>query len=232
VLELLKTGERIRFAFDDPQLNYLYMNGIIDRKMANDQKYYAKFASPFIQKRLFNYFARELFGYTGNVREPFEDVSAILTPQGLNVTNLMRRFEVYLQANRDWLLKDAPKRKDLRIYEAVYHFCFYRFLSDFLSPEHAHVYPEFPTGNGKIDLIIICENARYGLELKSFSNERAYREALGQAARYGHESGLPQVWLISFVEYVDDAIREQYEQDYHDPGTGVVVTPVLVTTGR
>ncbi len=232
VFELLKTGEKILFTFDDPHLNYLYMNGIIDREMLEESVYQAKFASPFVQKRLFNYFARELFHYTGKLREPLEDVSAIVTAEALHIRHLMTRFETYLKQNRDWLLQDAPKRKDLRIYEAVYHFCFYRYLSDFLGPEQAKVYPEFPTGNGKIDLIITYQGKRYGLELKSYTNEREYYEALDQAAKYGKESDFSEVWLISFVEYVDETTRQKYEQEYIHKETDVKVIPIFVETGR
>jgi hypothetical protein len=159
-------------------------------------------------------------------------VSAILSSEELHVRNLVTRFEAYLKENRDWLLKNAPKRQDLRIYEAVYHFCFYRYLYDFFNPEDANVYPEFPTGNGKIDVIIRYQDKRYGLELKSYSNEREYRNALEQAARYGRESHFTEIWLISFVEYVDDATRQKYEKEYHDQETGVKVMPLFVETGR
>ncbi len=232
VFELFETGENILFTFDDPYLNYLYMNGIIARDVSEESVHQVKFDCPFVQKRLFNYFARELFRYTGKLRDPFEDLSAILSPEGLNIKSLLARFEAYLKQNRDWLLKDAPKRKDLRIYEAVYHFCFYRYLCDFFGSEDAHVYPEFPTGNGKIDLIIHYEDTRCGLELKSYTNEREYHKALEQAAKYGKESGFAEIWLIAFVEYVDDATRQKYEQEYVDQETSVKVMPLFVETGR
>jgi hypothetical protein len=144
----------------------------------------------------------------------------------------MKRFEGYLQKNRHWLLKDAPRRKDLRIYEAVYHFCFYRFLCDFLGVGQAAVYPEFPTGNGQIDLLIKYQNTLYGLELKTYTNEREYHEALEQAARYGKNLQLPEISLISFVEYIDEEHRKTYEVDYVDEDTGVKVTPIFVETAR
>lgn len=232
VIELFKTEEKKPFTYDEPALNYLYMNGLIEREASAQTGYYVKFACPFVQKRLFNYFSNEFFRYTGRVRELTDDLAMILTPDGLHVPNLIHRFEAYLKQNREWLLKDAPKRKDLRIYEAVYHFCFYRYLADFFDPEGARVTPEFPTGNGKIDLIITYQDRRYGLELKSFRNEREYYAALEQAAKYGKTSAFAEVWLIAFVEYVDAATRQKYEHTYVDQTTGVTVIPVFVETGR
>ena len=231
VLALFNTREKTPFRYDAAEWNFLYMNGVVDIE-ETPQEFYARFACPLIQKRLFNYFANELFAYTGQVRTPFEDLSAIFTPQGLNLRGLATRFETYLKHNRDWLLNDAPKRKDLRVYEAVYHFCFYKYLADFMGPEHARVYPEFPTGNGKIDLLITYDSNIYGLELKSYTNERGYYDALEQAARYGKQLTLTKIWLLSFVEYVDDVIRQKYEVEYVDQTTGIKVMPLFVETGR
>ncbi len=231
VLDLFKTGEKTEFSYDDSLLNYLYMNGIIDYETENETDYFVRFASPFVQKRLFNYFAREMFGYVGKVYEPFEDLSDTLTREGLNIGNLMQRFQNHLKKNRDWLLRDAPRRKDLRIFEAVYHFSLYRYLCDFLGMRYARVWPEFPTGNGKVDLIIEYANRTYALELKSYTDERGYDDALGQAARYGRKLGLSEVSLIFFVEYIDDASREKYEKIHTDGETGVRVRPVFVDIG-
>ena len=94
------------------------------------------------------------------------------------------------------------------------------------------MWPEFPTGNGEIDLIIEYGGTRYGLELKSFTNERNYRESLRQAARYGKSLGLSVIWLIVFVEHIPDEYREKHERDYVDEKTRVTVKPVFAATGE
>ncbi len=232
VLDLFRTGEKTEFSYDDSLLNYLYMNGVVDYETENETEYFVRFACPFVQKRLFNYFARDLFGYMGKVREPFEDLGDTITEEELNIANLMRRFQNHLKKNREWLLRDAPRRKDLRIFEAVYHFSLYRYLCDFLGMKYARVWPEFPTGNGKVDLIIEYADRTYALELKSYTDERGYDEALGQAAGYGRQLGLPEVSLVFFVEYIDDASREKYEKTCTDGETGVRVMPMFVDVGE
>ena len=107
-----------------------------------------------MQKRLFNYFSYTDFGETGRTHTPFEDVSDAVTKDALNMRGLLRRYERHLRENCDWLLKDAPRRADLRVREAVYHFTLYRFLCDFLDAWRGSVLPEFPTGNGRVDLLI------------------------------------------------------------------------------
>ena len=231
VLELFKTNEKQNFAYDDPHINYLYLNGVIGVEETLD-KIYVKFPCPFVQKRLFNAFARELFNYVGKLYAPFEDLSETITEQSLNIKALMRRYEIYLQHNHSWLLKDAPRRHDLRIYEAVYHFLLYMYLSHFLQHFEGQVFPEFPTGNGQIDLMIKHGGQIYGLEVKSFTNLPEYKKALKQATQYGQQLAVKELWLIFFVEFVDDDNRHRYEQVYYDAETGIRVNPVFVTIGQ
>ncbi len=143
VLEMFKTDDKIKFKYDREDMNYLYLNGVIDWEKESRTEYYLKFACPFAQKRLFNYFSNELFKDMGKLYEPFENLDDTITAEKLNIKNLMRRYQGYLQKNRDWLLKDAPRKANLRIYEAVYHFNLYMYLQTFLHSYGGRVYPEF-----------------------------------------------------------------------------------------
>ncbi len=186
-----------------------------------------------MQKRLFNYFSFHLFRGLDRLHDPFADLSHIVTETTLNIPNLLQLYEAYIANNRDWLFVDAPRRrKDLRIYEAVYHFSLYSFLDRFFLHRDGRVWPEFPTGNGKIDLIIVYAGQTYGLEVKSFADQPAYKVALPQAAAYGQQLGLTEIWLPLFIEAVDDSNRRKFEAAYHDPTTGVIVRPVFVQTGE
>jgi len=232
-LELFKTAKKIPFKYDNEQLNYLYLNGVIDRESEDGLEFYVKFANPFVQKRLFNYFADDLFPHLGRLYSPFDNLEDTITAAGLNLERLLRRYEQYLQQNRVWLFKEAPRRRtDLRIYEAVYHFNLYMYLSHFLSSFEGQVYPEFPAGNGQIDLIISYAGQTYGLELKSFTNQREYRQSLKQAARYGQQLKLEQITLAFFVDYIDEENRRTYEARYVDEETEVMVKPIFVATGE
>ena len=230
VLELFRTSLKTEFAFDDPRLNFLYMNGVIDMEDAGENLY-VRFSSPFVQKRLFNHFSRELFGYVGKVHDITAEMDDVFEPGGLNVGNLLRRYQEHLRRNRDWLLKDAPRRKDLRVLEAVHHFALYEYLSQFLAGTGARVWPEFPAGNGAVDLLVRCEGRLYPLELKSFTHERDFPPALKQAARYAASLGEDTVHLAVFVEEVPDEYRKKYETPCRDEESGVLVVPVLVETG-
>ncbi len=228
VLELFRTDKKLPFRFDDPQINFLYMNGVVDQEEEQNQ-YYLRFPCPFVQKRLFNYFAFELFAYMGQVPEPFADISDTISATTLNIRNLLRRYQTHLQNNREWMLKDAPRRSDMRVYEAVFHFNLYAYLQNFFDSYPSDIWPEFPTGNGKLDLMIRHGGQMYALELKSYKDAPAYQQALAQAGRYGKQLGLARIYLVMFVETIPDAARQTYEVDHID--NGVTVSPVFVATG-
>lgn len=232
VLEFFKVDRKVPFTFDDPQLSYLYTNGVIDYEVTADSNYYVRFASPFVQKRLFNYFAHDLFRHLGGLYDPFEDLSQVIDAKQLSIHHLIKLYERYLQKNRHWLLKDAPRRStDLRIIEAVYHFNLFMYLSRFLEKYEGRVTPEFPTGNGKLDLLVQYAGQHYGLEVKSFGDQTEYQRSLRQAADYGRQLGLATMALLLFIEAVDDQNRQKYEVPYQDQTTGVLVTPLFVVTG-
>ncbi|MEM7536682.1 MAG: ATP-binding protein [Chloroflexota bacterium] len=236
ILEMFQAGSKLPFRYDDPATNYLYMNGVIGREITHDTtgryRRYLKFPSPFVQKRLFNYFAHQLFHGLKRLYDPLIDLSTIMTKTHLNIPNIIRLYEAYLHKNRHWLLKNAPRRKtDEHIYEAVYHFNLYMYLVQFLEGSGS-VVPEFPTGNGKIDLVLYHSTRIYLLEIKSFINRLKHQEALEQAARYGQTLQLSETWLITFIEVMNDEQRAALEVTYQDAATGVTVHPVFVVTGE
>ncbi|MCP4150801.1 MAG: ATP-binding protein [bacterium] len=232
VIKLFQTDENIDFKYDDPELNFLYMNGAIEPVKVSPQEYYVRFSSPFVQKRLFNFFSREIFKDMGALTEPFISLKDVITDTTLNLTHLLGLYQAYLQKNREWLFKKAPRRVDGRLYEAVYHFNLYSYMHSFLKRFGGMVLPEFPTGNGQIDLVVDYAGQTFGIELKSFSNERGYRLALEQAARYAKQLKLPEIVLVFFVPMIDDNSRKTFEKDYKDKATGTTVVPVFIETGN
>jgi len=231
VLNLFKTSEKIPFRFDDECVNYLYMNGVVEEEKIGLTRYYVKFSCPFVQTRLFNYFSHELFKEMGTLVEPYVNLDEVITDNDLNIPNLLRLYQSYLDKNKKWLFRDAPRRSDMRIYEAVYHFNVFSYLDAFLRNPGGKVFPEFPTGNGKIDLVIVYSQIRYVLELKSFTNEREYRVSLERTAQYGKQLGLSIIYLVFFVEYIDASNRERFERKYNSKETAVQVVPIFIECG-
>lgn len=231
-LKLFKTDKLIPFKFDDKELNFLYMLGVIDSELSSSGDWVVKFSSPFVQKRLFNYFSNELFKYIENVIEPFDKLEDVIIDKGLNIKNILKRYQSYLVKNREWLFKGVPRRKDMRVFEAVFHFNLYMYLDEFLYSLEGRVYPEFPTGNGKVDLLVDYNQQVYALEVKSFRDLTSYEKALPKAALYGKKLGIKEIFIVFFIESIEDAYRKEYEVDRPDEETGVKVVVVFIETGR
>jgi Holliday junction resolvase-like predicted endonuclease len=105
------------------------------------------------------------------------------------------------------------------------------FLYNFLTPLKADVWPEFPTGNGKIDIIIKYHNQIYGIEIKSFSNENAFNKAIQQAADYARHLKINSIALVFFVGSIDDESRQKYETIHHNSESGIDVETIFIESG-
>jgi hypothetical protein len=165
------------------------------------------------------------------IGEPFTPLDEIIKEDRLSVPRILTLYQTYVKKNREWLFKHAPRRADLRIREAVYHFNLYLYLHQFLHTKGARVWPEFPTGNGKLDILISYQERLYGLAVKSFTDLAEYQKALTQAAAYGQQLQLHEITLVFFIEAIDEENRRKYETEYVDDATGVIVRPVFVETG-
>ncbi|MGE5340080.1 MAG: AAA family ATPase [Candidatus Omnitrophota bacterium] len=226
VIGLFETGGKVEFNFDDPNINYLYMNGVITEEKVGLNDYYVKFSSPFVQKRIFNYFARQLFGKLGQLIHPLDAMKDAITDDTLYVPGIIQRYREYVKKNRKDFFENAPRRKtDLRIYEAIYHFNIYRYLYDLLKPRGIEVIPQFPTGNGKIDLILKYRGKIHALELKSFRDIYTFEKGIEQAASYGRQLGLTEITYLVFVELSEDEAKP-LEQKIDQSGILVTVIPV------
>lgn len=220
--ELFQTREKTAFNFDDKELNYLYMNGVIDEEKAGHKLYYVRFSCPFVQKRIFNYFSSQIFKHLGLLIHPLDAINE----ETLHIPNIIKRYQAYLKKNKEIFFKNVPRRKDdMRIYEAIYHFNLFRYLYDLLRARGVEVIPQFPTGNGKVDLILKYREKIYALELKSFKDMYRYEKAIDQAGEYGVQMGLKEITLLVFVELSQEEAK-QLEKQVEKPGIKVMVLAI------
>jgi hypothetical protein len=226
VIRFFQTDEKTVFNYDDKNLNYLYMNGVIAAEKVSPKEYYVKFSCPFVQKRIFNFFSNRFFSYLGQLIHPLDPMEDAVDEENLYIPNIIKRYQAYLSKNQAVFFKDVPRRKtDMKIYEAIFHFNLFRYLFDLLKKRGVEVIPEFPTGNGKIDLILTYRKNTYALELKSFSDMSDFHRGIEQAADYGRQSGLKEISFVVFVE-LSPAEVKQLEKVVEKNGVNVTVLPI------
>ena len=213
VLDMFSRSD-VRFSLDTDWCNYLYLHGVIDQEKIEEPSgrkvTVCRFASPFIQLRIYNALTYELIGDRTPILaiEPLDELSDVFEKQYLDIPALLERYKDYLarlkaRGINPW--KDQPRRTDLHPTEAVGHFHLYAWLQNAVGRRCA-ISPEFPTGNGKVDLHLHCGKKQGIIEVKSFIDALQVKEAGLQAARYAGQMGLDAVTVALFVPVDDDEV--------------------------
>ncbi len=231
----LFTGANVPFYFHHPLHNYLYMHGIIcpdTIKEANGELLeICRFTSPFIQDCIYQALGNEFVAKSPTVLalHPLDDLADVFNPPILNLPALLQRYKDYLarlkaKGINPW--KSQPRREtDIQLTEAVGHFHLYAWLHQAIGHDCV-VSPEFPTGNGKVDLHIRYEGRRGLIEVKSFVDMKKLNTGKLQAAAYAKKVGLNEVTMAVFIPVLDeDILAKLSTTSTHD---GVLVTVVMI----
>jgi hypothetical protein len=207
------------FAFHDPLLSYLYMHGLITsttvRQTNGELGEICRFSSPFVQDTLYHALSSDLVSDPWPVLplHPLDDLADVFAlPGQLDLAALLRRYKDYLarlkaKGINPW--KEQPRRQtDQHLTEAVGHFHLYAWLQNAMGRRCA-VTPEFPTGNGRVDLHVGCAGQRGIIEVKSFVDQYQAGEDRKQAARYAKRLGFARVTMAVFVPVDDETVLEK-----------------------
>jgi hypothetical protein len=147
---------------------------------------------------------------------------------GLHLPLLLSRYKSYLirmKAKGLNPFKDQPRRTDMHYTEAVGHFHLYAWLQ-FAVGKRCVVSPEFPTGNGKMDIHLNCDGSRGVIEVKSFVDAAEFRKAQFQAAAYAGSLGMDSVTLAIFVPVDDESVLEKLTTQTEQHGVTVHVVAI------
>jgi hypothetical protein len=232
----LFTDPNVPFSMDKDWCAYLYMNGVIDSAPTPDEEggvaLVCRFSSPFVQRRLYAALTDDMFGDKGPILaiEPGDLLDDVFTPDGLRVPPLIARYRGYLarlaaRGIDPW--KGQPRRRtDLHLTEAVGQFHLYAWLRDAVG-RRCVISPEFPTGNGKVDLVLRTKEGHVGLvEVKSFVDMYDLGKGRAQAAGYAKQLGLPAVTMAVFVPVPDAEVPPQISGETAIGGVSVVVVAI------
>ncbi len=233
VVELF-TKTDMPFSIRADWCSYLYLNGIIDSLESRDDSgkktFTSRFASPFIQNCLFEAFTARIVGdrLPLTALESLDGLEDVFEPPELDLPALLQRYKSYLKRLKaagidPW--KDQPRRMDLHYTEAVGHFHLYFWLQCAIG-RRCSVSPEFPTGNGRVDLHVRCRDRRGVIEVKSYTDHWEFNRSQQQAVVYARKLFLPSITLAVFVPLDDEAVLEQLSGTKDMEGVRVHVTAV------
>ncbi len=233
VVELFSHSD-IRFSIDAEWCSYLYLNGVIDKESSrNEQGEYVeicRFSNPFVQRRLYNALALDLVGDRTPILaiEPLDRLSDVFDKPELDLQALLERYKNYLNRLKakgidPW--KDQPRRTDMRLTEAVGHFHIYAWLLNAVG-RRCGISPEFPTGNGRVDLHLRCGDKKAVIEVKSFRDLAELEYSKRQAAGYAKKLGMPSIAVALFVPVEDEAVLNQLSGETWIDGVRVFVSAI------
>ena len=217
VIKLFTTAN-VHFSFHYDWCNYMYMNGLISYEIVEkkDKEYHTcRFSSPFIQTCLYSALTGEIEHTQKQsilALDPLDALDDISIGVTLNLPALLKRYKDYLIRLKEKGLnpwQNQPRRKrDFHLTEAVGHFHLYHWLQMALGIQSS-ISPEFPTGNGKVDLHIVYEGRKGIIEVKSFTNLKDAGVARKQAAAYAKQTGYPEVTVAMFAPFTDKDVIDQ-----------------------
>ncbi len=234
VVELFSRADVV-FSLDTDWCSYMYLHGLIDwKKVTSDTgkvMTVCHFASPFIQHRIYNALTYDLFEdrFPVLALNPLDELTDVFEGAALDLPALLQRYKDYLarlkaKGINPW--KEQPRRKtDLRLMEAVGHFHLYSWLRETVG-RRCVVSPEFPTGNGKVDIHLRCGDKPGIIEIKSFVDAYQIKKDRGKAASYAIQLGLDTVTLAVFIPVEDETVLEKLSGQ--DVINGVRVSVVAI----
>ncbi|SLM29477.1 conserved hypothetical protein [Desulfamplus magnetovallimortis] len=211
IVELF-THSDIPFSIDVEWCAHAYLNGIIDTETVEDdmgmKTDVCRFANPFIQRRLYNALTTDLIGDRLPILslDPLDTLEDVFENPEIDTPALLNRYKDYLKRLKakginPW--KDQPRRSDMHYTEYVGHFHLYFWLQSALS-RLCSISPEFPTGNGRVDLMLRCTDKQAIIEVKSFKDQWELKHSKTQAVSYAKKLGLKATTLALFVPVEDE----------------------------
>lgn len=219
----LFTDPNVQFSIREEWCNFLFMNGIIDETVVPDLEdpeatiAVCRFSSPFVQESLFTAFSSDMFGHKGPILpiQVGDMLADVFTSDGLHAPRLLVRYRDYLKRLKakgidPWI--GQPRRQDLQYTEAVGHFHLYAWLRDAVG-RRCSISPEFPTGNGKVDLVLRKQEHTAVIEIKSFRDMSEMPNHRKQAAGYAKKLGLAAATLVLFAPVEDEAVLATLESE-------------------
>jgi hypothetical protein len=234
-LARLFTSADIPFLFHNPVHNYLYLHGILESATMTESngelKKICRFSSPFIQQCLYDALSDDLIGDSMAILplNPLDDLADVFAGKTLDLPALLRRYKDYLvrlkaKGLNPW--KEQPRRKtDFQLTEAVGHFHLYTWLQQTVG-KRCVVSPEFPTGNGKVDIHVKCGEKRGIIEVKSFVDAYQAEADRTKAAQYASSLQLDAVTLAMFIPVEDETVLEKLSRQETIDGVRVTVVAI------
>jgi len=116
----------------------------------------------------------------------------------------------FLQGRKIFVVPEIPK-------EFVGQYLLLAYLDLFVRKIGGHLYPEVPTGRGRMDIILLYRDEKHIIETKLWRGEKRYQAGKQQLSEYLKKENVPKGYYIVFDHRQDSQPR--YERELLDEKT-------------
>jgi hypothetical protein len=189
MLKLLFDDEPLPFTVDDPDIAWLYANGVVDNRDG-----YVAIPVPLYAKRLIKAFRPLINGEKQYyINSLSETLNKYLTEAGkLNVNALLTEYRAYVR-RRGFRAFDTEHLK-----EGAWHYSLDGFIYFFIQRLGGQTFVEVPSGRGRTDLLIRYQEQSNVIETKVYSDETYFKKGKGQLAEYLKSEQLEEGYYVVF----------------------------------
>jgi hypothetical protein len=189
MLRLLFDEEPLPFSIHDPNMAFLYANGVIDKKHGNTD-----IRVPLYKKVLITAFRPSINGETQYyINSPHETVKKYLTSNNkLNINALLEEFRAYIR-RRGFRAFDTEHLK-----EAAWHYSLDGFINFFIQRLGGQTYVKVPSGRGRTDILIRYQGDSDIIETKVYSDNTYFKRGKGQLAEYLKSEDISKGFYVVF----------------------------------
>ena len=189
MLRLLFGDAPISFTVDNPDISFLYANGIVDNINGK-----VEVPVPLYSKRLITALRPDANGETQEYVSAYDTFSDYVTASGLNLHAILLRYRDYVQ-RRGFHAFDTEQLK-----EAAWHYSLDGFINFFIQRLGGDTLVEVPTGRGRTDILVLHQQQRYIIETKIFSDTFVFAHGKQQLADYLTTEGLAEGFYVVFSQ--------------------------------
>jgi len=189
MLKLLFNEESLPFSIHEPDIAWLYANGVIDNDNGE-----TNILVPLYKKALITAFRPLINGETKYyINSPYETVNQYLTSDNqLNINALLEEYRAYVR-RRGFRAFDTEHLK-----EAACHYSLDGFINFFIQRLGGQTYVEVPSGRGRIDILIRYQGRSDLIETKVYSDNTYFKRGKGQLVEYLKSEDISQGYYVVF----------------------------------
>lgn len=188
MLKLLFGQDALPFTINDPDIAYLYANGVV-----NNVDGYVQILVPLYSKALLTAFRPLLNGETKEYVSAYDDFAEYVTVDGLNLHAILTRYREYVQ-RRGFRAFDTQQLR-----EGAWHYSLDGFINFFVERVGGETLLEVPSGRGRTDILILYKRYKYVIETKIFTDIWYFEHGKQQLSDYLATEGLAEGFYVVFT---------------------------------